>query len=118
MTSKAAIKRFHEWVALQPCMRCGLHGFSQVSHYEGLHGHYLGRGGSQKAHYMAVTSLCCERRPDGIECCHTLFDGNKLAGSDDLFARKIEKSEMHLCWEMQTIIAAVKGGILKLAQQC
>ena len=115
MTTQAAIDRYHEWVAKQPCMNCGIEGYSQVSHYEGLHGHLFGRGGSKKAHFMCVTSLCCERRPDGIECCHSLFGNNKLSGSaDDAFMRKIDKSERHLCWQAQTIMAAIEGGVLVL----
>ena len=113
MTNKAAMDRYHRWVAQQPCMNCGIEGYSQASHYEGLSGHRLGRGGSLKAHDMTVTSLCCERRPDGVESCHTRFGNNKLSEIfPDQTARKYVKSEMHLCWSMQTIIAAYKAGKL------
>lgn len=114
MTTDAAIDRYHRWVAKEPCMHCDIDGWSQCSHYEGLHGDLFGRGGSKKAHFMCVTSLCTDR--PGMVGCHTLFDGNKLSAifSSDQFSRKIDKSEMHLCWIMQTIINAVTAGVLKL----
>lgn len=117
MTTQADIDRYHKWVATQHCMHCGIEGYSQTSHYEGYHGHLFGRGLSKKAHFMNVTSLCADR--PGIEGCHTLFDNHKLTPTlfterEGRFENKLVESEMHLCWEMQTIIAAVKGGVLKL----
>lgn len=113
--NQAAMKRYHKWVANQPCMNCHIEGYSQASHYQGLHGDRLGRGAGKKAHDMAVTSLCCDR--PGFRGCHSLFDNHELAPSmttEDRFINKVGESEMHLCWEMQTIIAAYEAGAIKL----
>lgn len=114
MTSKAAIDRYHRFVATQACMNCHIEGFSQVSHYTGLHGHLFGRGGKIKAHFMCVTSLCCDR--PGVKGCHAKFDNNELSThpTSGRFEKKIDYSERHLAWEMQTIIKAVKEGVITL----
>jgi len=113
MTTQAAIKRYHEWICGRPCMHCSVEGFTQTSHYEGLSGYKFGRGGSVKAHDIVVCGLCCDR-PDK-KGCHALFDDNEmLTVTEDEFMQKIDFSERHLAWCMQTIIAAVNAGVINL----
>lgn len=59
-----------KFVSMQPCSACGVWGYSQNAHVEGI------EGAGMKGHYTTVTSLCGPR-PDGTGIyigCHRLHD--------------------------------------------
>ena len=60
---------YRRWVATQPCISCGIEGFSQCAH-SNLAEH--GKGKSMKACDSATFALCGPR--PGHQGCHTLFD--------------------------------------------
>ena len=99
-------KRYFEFVASLPCANCGKSGV-EVSHYQGISDHYLGRCKSQKSHDLAVCPLC----PD----CHDKADKYMLFNyCEDNFANKLSHSEGMLRMEMQTIIKASEAGVISI----
>lgn len=62
-------EKYRRAVALLPCVNCGIDGYSQAAHANGLE---YGKGMGMKASDDAIFPLCADR--PGIVGCHTLFD--------------------------------------------
>jgi hypothetical protein len=56
-------------VALLPCARCSIEGYSQAAH---SNRYQDGKGAGIKAHYLATFPLCCTR--PGVVGCHVEHD--------------------------------------------
>ncbi len=106
----ASMRRYHEWVSTLSCSYCGIVGFSQVAHYQGIRGDAFKRGLSIKANDILVVPLCCARPNE--KGCHAKFDDNELSEFEDRYMRKIDQSEMFLYWVGLTLILAHRLGLI------
>lgn len=101
-------KRWFEFVASLPCAHCGRSPV-QVSHYQGISGSHIGRGGSKKSHHLMVWPACPE--------CHGLAEAYRLVvpvAKKDVFIEKLNHSELMFRYIAQTIIAGDEAGILSI----
>lgn len=76
-------------VAALPCVSCGLDGYSQAAHANGLE---WGKGMGLKADDAAIFPLCADR--PGIRGCHSLFDQGALFDK----ATRREVTERWISW--------------------
>ena len=71
---------YRRWIAAQPCINCGVDGYSQAAHPNG-------GGMGTKADDLLCFPLCCDR--PGVNGCHGIFDlciGITKAGRRELTA--------------------------------
>lgn len=88
-------------VANLPCVFCGLEGYSQAAHANGLE---YGKGMGIKATDTAIFPLCADR-PEVVGC-HTLFDSGALFNK----AERREVTERWISWTRAAIAAPIDHG--------
>lgn len=103
----AQIKRYHAWIREQPCIECGKTP-TDVSHYTGSAGHYLGKGKAQKAHHL-MAAPHCRFHHERVEAREMW----RLPIEDD-FTNRLSHSEGMLVHIARTLIKAVDEGVLKI----
>lgn len=87
---------YRRWVAMFPCLRCGLEGSSQAAHPN------FGRGKGQKADDTDCFPLCADR--PGVLGCHTKHD--QLIGLKLTERRQRER-------EYIAIMSKIRGAVIE-----
>ena len=87
-------EKYRRAVASLPCVCCGIEGYSNAAHANGLE---YGKGMGRKADDGAIFPLCCSR--PGVVGCHALFDQGAMFDK----ATRREQTERWISWTKAAI---------------